>query len=569
MITRILHAGKDSAVVPLLALAILLASCGDFEQAEAELPTESSAAAVGDANLMPWRVERVRRVAELDAYIAAHPHDFQAFAYSPLGNAGVPVIMFRLFQDVLPEIWGAPAEGFGKVGLSADPWVPGRALPLGLGHSASTTTVPVPFLGERPIHVIQLTCMACHGGRIAGPDEVVNPLIGAPSTEFNQFRVAIARTVNDPRYTADNFRAALARKPALGWLYGSDVTMMLQEQIERRAFNSAGAAEQFLQRLKDRAQGGALRNAATLGRCTYATHADAPERNGPKPGSLDAIGAGITLIADPAQLGDRICDVMPRAPAEIDPMSVWRQADRPVAQWDGSIVSPVHRQLASAFAIVGSASALDLEVAIATTRFTRDLPPAVYPFDVRNDAAVRGEQLYGRYCIGCHAPGNANLFTPDQIGTDPNRANIWSPFATTTLLQVLRGVCTDASACNAPDGTPLADEHILRGTGAYSAVPLDGIWARAPYLHNGSVPTLYHLLVPASRPQVFYRGNIHYDQDKVGFTWDQGGANIFPFDTTRAGSSNRGHDTPEFLGDIDWGSQPDMLADLLEYMKTL
>jgi mono/diheme cytochrome c family protein len=566
MNSRILGGGW---ILVLAAAAAALVACGDPQEAqETGDSTASVTSEVIDANLLPWRVERVHRVAQLDAYLAANAADFHKFAYSPLGNSGVPVIMFRLFQDVFPDIWGAPGEGFGKVGLSNDPWVPGRTLPLGLGHAASTTMVPVPILGDRPIHVVQLTCMACHGGRIAGPDEVVNPLIGAPSTEFNQFRVAIARTVADPRYTADNFRAALAQKPLVGWMYGSDVGMLLQEQIERRAFNTAGAAETFLARLRDRAVNGAIRNAATLGRCTYAV-TDAPERNGPKPGYLDAIGTGITLVADPSQLGDQICDVMPHAPAEIDPMSVWRQADRPFAQWDGSIVSAVHRQIASAFAIVGSAGAVDLDVAVRTTAFTRELPPAVYPFDVRHDAAVRGEQLYNAYCADCHAPGNSHLFTPAQIGTDGNRANIWTPFAKNALLPVLRGICSDPAACSAPDGAPLADAQILQPTGGYAAVPLAGIWARAPYLHNGSVPTLYHLLVPESRPTVFYRGNIHYDQDKVGFTWDQPATNVYPFDTRRAGASNFGHDTPEFLGGVDWASQPEMLADLLEYLKTL
>ena len=46
----------------------------------------------------------------------------------------------------------------------------------------------------------------------------------------------------------------------------------------------------------------------------------------------------------------------------------------------------------------------------------------------------------------------------------------------------------------------------------YVTSVLDGIWSRAPYLHNGSVPTLYHLLVPSERPQQFLRGSIDYDQ---------------------------------------------------------
>src|SRR5690606_33042997 len=98
---------------------------------------------------------------------------------------------------------------------------------------------------------------------------------------------------------------------------------------------------------------------------------------------------------------------------------------------------------------------------------------------------------------------------------------------------------------------------------------LDGIWARAPYLHNGSVPTLYHLLVPESRPTEFVRGNIHYDTERVGFAWDAAAAGqkyTHWFDTGLAGRSNAGH--TDFLG-IDWSSRPDDLGDLLDYLKTL
>src|ERR1700694_4819378 len=54
----------------------------------------------------------------------------------------------------------------------------------------------------------------------------------------------------------------------------------------------------------------------------------------------------------------------------------------------------------------------------------------------------------------------------------------------------------------------------------YNALPLGGVWAQAPYLHNGSVPTLYHLLVPSERPTVFMKGRLDYDKKLVGYAWD-------------------------------------------------
>ncbi|HWA90808.1 MAG TPA: di-heme-cytochrome C peroxidase [Rhizomicrobium sp.] len=76
---------------------------------------------------------------------------------------------------------------------------------------------------------------------------------------------------------------------------------------------------------------------------------------------------------------------------------------------------------------------------------------------------------------------------------------------------------------------------------AYKGRALDGIWATAPYLHNGSVPTLYDLLLPVDqRPKSFMVGSREFDPKKVGFATS--GYNGFPFFTNIPGNSNAGHD---------------------------
>jgi hypothetical protein len=99
----------------------------------------------------------------------------------------------------------------------------------------------------------------------------------------------------------------------------------------------------------------------------------------------------------------------------------------------------------------------------------------------------------------------------------------------------------------------------------YLAVPLDGLWLRAPYLHNGSVPALTDLLnAPQSRPLRFWRGYDVYDPARVGFVSDGPEAQRLgtAYDTTRPGNANTGH---------TYGT--DLPADskraLLEYLKTL
>ncbi len=96
----------------------------------------------------------------------------------------------------------------------------------------------------------------------------------------------------------------------------------------------------------------------------------------------------------------------------------------------------------------------------------------------------------------------------------------------------------------------------------YKGRPLDGIWATAPYLHNGSVPTLRDLLLPVdSRPKTFYAGSRAFDPDNVGFSTTEG-PGLFLFDTSKPGNSNSGHVYGTTL------SEEDRQA-LIEYLKSL
>ena len=77
---------------------------------------------------------------------------------------------------------------------------------------------------------------------------------------------------------------------------------------------------------------------------------------------------------------------------------------------------------------------------------------------------------------------------------------------------------------------------------AYKPRPLAGIWATAPYLHNGSVPTIYDMLSPADqRPRTFRVGSREFDPVRVGLAQDQSDG-FWLFDTSQTGNSNRGHE---------------------------
>jgi hypothetical protein len=112
-----------------------------------------------------------------------------------------------------------------------------------------------------------------------------------------------------------------------------------------------------------------------------------------------------------------------------------------------------------------------------------------------------------------------------------------------------------------------ASPVIWRATAQYLARPLNGIWATAPYLHNGSVPTLDDLLHPDRRPAKFAVGNREFDPLRIGYQGDvtATGPNIWIYDTAQPGNSNIGHSGEAFGTTLP----EDQKAALLEYLKKL
>jgi hypothetical protein len=129
------------------------------------------------------------------------------------------------------------------------------------------------------------------------------------------------------------------------------------------------------------------------------------------------------------------------------------------------------------------------------------------------------------------------------------------------------------------DDSPIAAEGSLVKSRGYAATPLTGVWANYPYLHNGSVPTLHHLLGPVSeRPRIFsVKAARHFDRQRVGQQlydnrWQRTaepqllrrfGSDRDWFNVDRPGSGNGGHDVwPRIRTDENRRA-------LIEYLKTL
>ena len=177
-----------------------------------------------------------------------------------------------------------------------------------------------------------------------------------------------------------------------------------------------------------------------------------------------------------------------------------------------------------------------------------------YPFPIDAPKAEAGKAVFEQNCVSCHASERTGKRVPvKEVGTDRERLDTWSKQAAIESNKVVSsfGIERRGLVENEPSG--------------YIAAFLDGIWLRAPYLHNGSVPTLRDLLKPAAeRPKVFYRGYDVYHPVDVGFiTQGEEAEHVgTKFDVSERASSNQGH---------EYGTQlPAAEKDaLIEYLKTL
>jgi mono/diheme cytochrome c family protein len=243
--------------------------------------------------------------------------------------------------------------------------------------------------------------------------------------------------------------------------------------------------------------------------------------------------------------------------------SLWNQAPREGLQlhWDGDNDSVDERNLSAAL----GAGVTPVTVDHASIKRIRDwiwtLPPPDYPYAVDRALAARGAEVYRQQCVNCHAgagfrkgktdAGRVGFVVPiEEVATDPYRLNSY----------------TEAFAANQYGLYPDSQYRFthFRKTNGYASHPLDGIWLRGPYLHNGSVPTLRDLLEPPERrPKVFYRGYDVFDQRNVGFISSvahEGGLQFSKYDTAQPGNGNGGHLYGTTLPDAD-------KAALVEYLK--
>ena len=220
-----------------------------------------------------------------------------------------------------------------------------------------------------------------------------------------------------------------------------------------------------------------------------------------------------------------------------------------------------------------------------------DWPAAFGAIDTQK--AALGKVLYQQNCAACHehfasAPPPDNLpkgswilntYPVGEIGTDPNEAKNFAvpvsfngqqmplPQALALVLPRIEAAYYDDKDNNVTQVEKTAWNHgrlpsEWRGLPVYSAKPMAGVWATPPYLHNGSVLTLYDLLLPAAqRPAKFFVGSRKYDPVHLGYVNEKDDQRVFEFDTTKSGNSNSGHEYGTKLSEEE-------RMQLLEFLKS-
>ncbi len=197
--------------------------------------------------------------------------------------------------------------------------------------------------------------------------------------------------------------------------------------------------------------------------------------------------------------------------------------------------------------------------------WVQNLEVPKYPFDVDDELAAQGEVAFNAHCAECHGTYGENQEWPElivpleDVGTDRARLD--------SLTVAMRSGYELSWFSNHGEKKSIADP------GGYVAQPLNGIWATAPYLHNGSVPTLWHLMHPEERPVVWGRTEDGYDTERVGL--EVTAYDSVPPEDRQIGAQRRQYfDTRLFAKSADGHLFPNRLTEeekraVIEYLKTL
>lgn len=432
--------------------------------------------------------------------------------------SGIPEKVWKALPYLFPEHFDNRTDyaAFGFV------YEGERTLPVGIAERRQTG-----------VDVVWFNCAVCHYGSYRETAEgPVHHVAGMPSNmlDLGRFTSVILAIANDPRLAPEPLMAAMEKAgDGLGWIDEQIWRVAVFPRLREVLLDRAARLQPLLDRQAD------------WGR-----------------GRVDTFNPYKVLEFDMAA-SDLSEDEVAGA---SDFPSIFHQGPREgmSLHWDGNNSSLQERNLSAAIGAGVTPETVDHYSIGRVAEWLRDLAPPASPHAPDEESVEAGRELYMTGCAACHGyQGDegyvfegARLGTVEPIGniaTDPGRLDSYTEAFSALQKERLFA------------GTPYAFVHFTK-TDGYANAPLDGLWLRGPYLHNGSVPTLAALLeVPENRPVTFLRESDVIDPQGGFVSPDCEPATPNCFDTRQPGNGNGGH-----LYGTDL--TPEEKANLLAYLLT-
>jgi mono/diheme cytochrome c family protein len=435
------------------------------------------------------------------------------FKYGSLGaehDAGIPYWIFIVLPRIFPEYLPRPG-GYAALGVA---WEEGHDLPVGF----TKKTIGFPRVANN--------CAVCHTAMYRTKEneprrfEIASPGHTTNVEGFFRFLVDCAK---DPRFNADNILAEIASVYDLPWIDEQLYRFLIIPIVKKRLVERE---EQFKWIYRD----------------------DFPDWGH---GRDDAMNLTKYFMIE-LPMDDTY--------GPTDMPSIWnlkKYRKGTFMNFAGDSHDAYSVIIDSALGLLG-AEPHDKDEFLAEVdwlhEYLSNRPAPKFPFAIDSAKAASGKNVFDKHCASCHASERTGTRVPvEEIGTSPARLDTWNKDAAIAANKVVSDMGIERNG--------LVEESL----NGYIAAFLDGIWLRAPYLHNGSVPALRDLLEPAAkRPKVFYRGYDVYDPVKVGFiTQGEEAMQVgTKYDVNDRGNGNHGHEYGVTLSEQDKDA-------LIEYLKTL
>jgi hypothetical protein len=420
------------------------------------------------------------------------------FKYGSIGSepaTGLPYWIFRALPEMFADKLPGAREGYESLGFVTE----GRDLPIGFSKRR--------VLIDR----VWLNCSVCHVGTVreTRSSEPVQYLgMPANTMDLQAFIRFLYEAALDERFTADRMLAEIDAIGNIGFLERLLYRYVVIPQTRARLVEVGNITSFFARQPGDWG-----------------------------PGRVDTFNPyKVVQFNFPP---DRLTDEEIVGVSDLP--SIWQQRKREGMDlhWDGNNASVEERNKSAALGAGVTPATIDIDGIERIEEWLWDLEPPAYPFGIDHSLAEEGQAFWAGYCQNCHGVDGRDftgdrvgtVVPIDEIGTDRSRLDSFTPELAANQNTLFAGYPWRFSQ--------------FKKTNGYSNLPLDGIWLRAPYLHNGSVPTLRDLLEPPeNRPEQFYRGYDVFDPVRVGFISDveaEGGTSFFLYDTRLRGNGNQGH----------------------------